>query len=99
MYAGRVTESKKDSILCAVTAMVARPRKRKSRRASGADDKEEGAASPENEAGGAGDPTADTCPACDSEKEAVDKAVWVLCDQCKTWYHWFCTPHGGSGLG
>lgn len=33
----------------------------------------------------------DKCPACDSGKEGTDKEVWMNCDQCKTWYHWFCT--------
>lgn len=70
--------------------MVARPRKRKSRRASGLEDKDGGGASPENETGG-GDPSADECPACDAGKEVQDRDLWVLCDQCKTWYHWFCT--------
>ena len=70
--------------------MVARGRKRKSRRASDVDGKDGAAESPEHD-GAAEDPSADECPACEDGKEVKDKDTWVQCDACKKWYHWFCT--------
>ncbi|EJD53426.1 Clavaminate synthase-like protein [Auricularia subglabra TFB-10046 SS5] len=71
--------------------MAARGRKRKSRRVSdGGDDKNGAAASPEHEGAGY-DPSAEECPACEDGKEVKDKETWVQCDNCKKWYHWFCT--------
>ncbi|KAJ7582474.1 jumonji superfamily protein [Mycena floridula] len=31
------------------------------------------------------------CPLCvGTELNAVEKEKWILCDACKTWYHWRC---------
>lgn len=39
----------------------------------------------------------DSCPACSADSENVfGKESWVLCDHCKTWYHWRCAGSGGD---
>lgn len=33
-----------------------------------------------------------TCPSCTEATTAlfVEKEKWIMCDACKTWYHWRC---------
>lgn len=42
----------------------------------------------------------ETCPACIQDSAETQttfaKENWILCDSCKSWYHWRCAGNGGD---